>query len=487
MPRSNSKILNRGIPALKRRDIMAILGAYIVPHPPVIIPEVGKGEELKIKNTITAYETVAREIAELDPDTIVIISSHIEMYMDYFHIVPGESATGNFSEFGAKEVKIDVQYDAEYRSALCRLCEECNVKAGTLGQRVKNLDHGSMVPLYFLKKVYGDRLPPIVRIGISGQMLHEHYRLGMIIKQAADRQQRKIVVIASGDLSHKLSDASPYGYACEGPEYDEKIMDIMKKCDFEELFSFGDEFCEAAGECGHRCFVMMTGTLDCLKVKSRQFSYEGPFGIGYGICTFGPLGEQADISQRSFYDIYTDKLKKEVQRIREGEDEYVRLARTALEAFVRTKGITKVPKDASEKLREQRSGAFVCIKKHGQLRGCIGTIEPVMGNVGEEIIMNAMSVAVRDSRFEPVEPDELEMLTYTVDVLTTPEPVTTITELDVKKYGVIVVSGDKRGVLLPDLDSITCVEEQIRIAKMKAGITDREKYEILRFEIERHL
>lgn len=465
---------------------MAILGAYMVPHPPVIIPEIGKGEERKIDKTTKAYEVAAKEIAQLKPETIVIISSHIEMYTDYFHIAPGDGAEGAFSEFGAPEVKFDVKYDTELRDTLCRLCEECNIKAGTLGQRVKELDHGSMVPLYFLKKEYGDKLPQIVRIGISGQMLHEHYRFGMLVKQVAEKLHRKIVVIASGDLSHRLSEASPYGYMPEGPEYDNRIMDIMEKGDFEELFSFEDDFCERAGECGHRCFVVMAGVLDCIKVKTQNIFHEGPFGIGYGICGFIPVDEQTDCSERSFFDIYTEKLKAEVARIRENEDEYVRLARTALEAFVRTKAITKVPKDASPELREQRTGAFVCIKKQGHLRGCIGTIEPVMGNVGEEIIMNAMSVAVRDTRFEPVTADELDLLTYTVDVLTTPEPVNSADELDVKKYGIIVVSGDKRGVLLPDLDSVNTVEEQIRIAKMKAGIKDKEQFEIQRFKIVRH-
>ena len=465
---------------------MAILGTYMVPHPPVIIPEIGKGEERKIDKTTKAYETIAKDISQLKPDTIVIISSHIEMYTDYFHIAPGDGATGNFADYGASEVKFDVQYDTELREALCGLCEECNVKAGTLGQRIKGLEHGSMVPLYFLQKEYGEKLPKIVRIGISGQMLHEHYRLGMIIKQAAEKIGRKIVVIASGDLSHRLSEASPYGYMQEGPEYDGRIMDIMEKGDFEELFSFEDDFCEKAGECGHRCFVVMAGALDCIEINAKKLSYEGPFGIGYGVCGFVPVDEQVDCVQRSFYDIYAEKLKTEVARIRENEDEYVALARTALEAFVRTKAITKVPQGASPELREQRTGAFVCIKKQGHLRGCIGTIEPVMGNVGEEIIMNAMSVAVRDTRFEPVTADELDMLTYTVDVLTTPEPVSSIDELDVKKYGIIVKSGDKRGVLLPDLDSVNTVEEQIRIAKMKAGITDKEEFDIQRFEIVRH-
>ncbi|MBQ9765521.1 MAG: AmmeMemoRadiSam system protein A [Lachnospiraceae bacterium] len=465
---------------------MAILGAYVVPHPPVILPEVGKGRESEIRNTSLAYQKVAEEIKALAPDTVVVISSHMEMYSDYFHIAPGDTVKGSMKEFGTGEVSISIEYDTELRDALCTLCAECSVPAGTLGAQLKELDHGSLIPLYFLDKAYGEDMPKIIRIGVSGLMLHEHYRVGMLIRQAAEKADRKVVVLASGDLSHRLSEDGPYGYAEEGPIYDAKVMEALAKPDFEELFAFDEEELDKAGECGHRCFVMLSGIFDCIGAKADKLSYEGPFGVGYGIVRFEPLGEQRKAAERSFFDIYSERMSEEMANIRRNEDAYVSVARLALENFVKTNSITKLPKDAPDELREKRAGAFVCIKKQGKLRGCIGTIEPVMGNVGEEIIMNAMSVAVRDKRFAPVRVDELDYLTYSVDVMCEPEPVESIDELDVKRYGVIVTSEGKRGVLLPNLEGIDTVEEQLFHARQKAGIKDNEQILISKFEVERH-
>ena len=465
---------------------MSILSAYMVPHPPVILPGVGKGKEAELEKTAEAYKRAAEEIRSQNPDTVVIISSHIEMYSDYFHIVPGEEGRGDMADFGAPDICISVKYDTGLRDVLCALCDECSIKAGTLGQRNRGIDHGSLIPLYFLGQAYRTELPPVIRIGVSGLMLHEHYRLGMLIRQAACKAGRSIAVIASGDLSHRLSGEGSYGYAKEGPEYDRRIMETMSKGDFEELFSFEEDFCDKAGECGHRCFAVLAGVFDCISVTAEKLSYEAPFGVGYGICRFLPCSVQNTLTGKSFYDIYTERIKAEVTEHRGGEDAYVRLARTALEAFVLRNEITKVPEDAPDELRNMRAGAFVCIKKHGRLRGCIGTVSPVMGNVGEEIIMNAMSVAVRDSRFAPVTADELDYLTYTVDIIGETEPVSSLDELDVKKYGIIVTRGDRRGVLLPNLEGVDTVEEQVDIARRKAGIAEGDSMETARFKVVRH-
>lgn len=145
-----------------------------------------------------------------------------------------------------------------------------------------------------------------------------------------------------------------------------------------------------------------------------------------------------------------------------------------------------MPKELPEELREHRAGAFVSIKKSGQLRGCIGTIQAVQFCLAEEIIENAISASVRDPRFSPVEPEELEYLVISVDVLGEPEEISSPEELDPERYGVIVTKGRKRGLLLPNLEGIDTVEEQIAIAKQKAGIGEREEVELQRFEVVRH-
>ncbi|MEW6162442.1 MAG: AmmeMemoRadiSam system protein A [Nitrospirota bacterium] len=163
----------------------------------------------------------------------------------------------------------------------------------------------------------------------------------------------------------------------------------------------------------------------------------------------------------------------------------VELAKKAIEVYVREGRIIEPPEPLSPEMGE-RAGVFVCIKKHGQLRGCIGTFTPCYGCVAIETIRNAISTATHDPRFHPVHEDELEGLEYSVDILSPPQKVKDLGELDPKKYGVILVSGSRKGLLLPDLEGVDTVEEQLRITKMKAGILSQEEVEIYRFEVKRY-
>ena len=133
---------------------MSIVAAFMVPHPPMIVPEIGRGSEKQVEKTIRAYEKVADEIASLKPDTIIISSPHSVMYSNYFHISPGAGATGSFVDFGAPQVKFDVRYDEELANLLAAYAEAADFPAGTLGEKNPSLDHGTMVPLWFILKKY---------------------------------------------------------------------------------------------------------------------------------------------------------------------------------------------------------------------------------------------------------------------------------------------------------------------------------------------
>ncbi len=163
----------------------------------------------------------------------------------------------------------------------------------------------------------------------------------------------------------------------------------------------------------------------------------------------------------------------------------VELAKKSVETYVREGKVINPPEVLPPDLSE-KAGVFVCLKKHGHLRGCIGTFMPTSESVAKETISNAISAATRDPRFPPVEIDELQELEYTVDVLSAPEKVNDISELDPKKYGIIVVSGHRRGLLLPDIEGVDTIDEQIRIAKMKANILPDEDVEIYKFVVKRY-
>ncbi len=161
----------------------------------------------------------------------------------------------------------------------------------------------------------------------------------------------------------------------------------------------------------------------------------------------------------------------------------VKLARKAVESCVRD-GTTPEPEELTPEMREQ-AGVFVSLHKHGKLRGCIGTFEPTAKNVADEIVANAVSSATGDPRFNPVDESELDELEYSVDILSRPEPVADIGELDHKEYGVIVESGSRRGLLLPDLEGVDSAEEQIAICRLKAGIGPDEPVDLYRFRVTR--
>ncbi len=460
---------------------MPLVGAFIVPHPPLIVPEVGRGEEKKIGKTIQSYHEVAKRIAELKPDTIILTSPHSIMYSDYFHISPGKRAKGDFGNFRAKDVSFQVDYDEEFVRALEACAERDGIEAGTLGEKNPELDHGTMVPLYFINQY--DKDYKLVRIGLSGLSLPLHYRLGKCVEKTAAKLNRRIVFVASGDLSHKLKEEGPYGFAQEGVEFDRQIVEAMKEGDFLKFLEFNPDFCESAAECGLRSFIIMAGALSGKAVEANFLSYEGPFGVGYGVCEYKIVGEAKD---RNFDEVFTQKQRELARELQKHEDPYVHLARHSLETYVSTGKYAKLPEGLPEELLTCKAGVFVSLKKHGSLRGCIGTISPVTESIAKEILRNAVSAAVEDPRFAPVTEDELDELIYSVDVLSPAEAISSMDDLDVKRYGVIVTSGRKRGLLLPNLEGVDTVEQQISIARKKAGIYDNEKVSLERFEVVRH-
>ena len=436
---------------------MPVLAAYAAAHPPLIIPAVGRGRERDIQPTVDAYREVAARIAALAPETIVITSPHAAFWADWFHISPGAEACGSFAGFGAPEAAYRVAYDTELADEICAICEERGIAAGTAYERDAALDHATMIPVHFIEEELSDF--KVVRIGLAGLPAEEHRRFGHAIAEAAERLGRRIVFVASGDLSHKLLKDGPYGFAPEGPAFDERVTADFARGDLDDLFAIDPSFADAAAECGLRSFQIMAGALDGCSFRSELLSYEGPFGVGYGIAAFTPE-----------------------------EDALVRLARASLASYVRDGVRMDPPSWTAPELAGTRAGCFISLKLDGRLRGCIGTIAPTRASLAEEICANAVSAAAFDPRFPPVAPAELDSLSVSVDVLGEAEPVSGLDELDPARYGVIVSTAEgRRGLLLPDLEGVDTVEEQVAIAARKGGIElGFEPVMLERFEVVRH-
>ena len=459
---------------------MSILASFIVPHPPLIIPNIGKGSEKQVSKTISAYKEIAKQIASLNPETIIISSPHAPMYSDCFYISNSPTLTGNLANFGAPEISFTEEVDTKLVDEISSLAQKYHFPASKDIPSVP-LDHGTMIPLYFIR----EELPKclIVVIGLSTLPLITNYQMGTIIKEAVNNLNRNVVYIASGDLSHKLQEYGPYGFATEGPIYDKKIMDICRTSNFYELLNFKSSFLEKAAECGHRSFTIMAGCFDGQEIESNVLSHEDITGVGYGVCSFYPKETN---SNRQFLKKYLQEESLRLEKIKKSSDSYVNLAFESLKYYFDTKQKMSIPPNLPEEMLTNKAGVFVSLYKFDTLRGCIGTILPTTNTIAEEIINNSLSAALNDYRFPPLTKEELKWLNISVYILKEPEPISSLDMLDVHKYGIIVTHGLKRGVLLPDLDGVDTIKKQIAIAKEKASIKPNEDCKIERFEVIKH-
>lgn len=458
-----------------------ILKAYMVPHPPIIIPDIGKGEEKAVSATIKAYHEVGNQIKSLAPDVIILTTSHGPAYSDYIHISPGEKLKGSFKDFGAPHIALEFKSENKLVESILDNSRALGIDAGYEGAKDEDLDHGAMVPLYFITRYYTDFT--LIRISIAGFSREQLYNFGCCIQKAVAGYDKNVVFVGSGDLSHKLLKEGPYGFAAEGPVFDKYLVDAVRKGDIKRLIGIDEELCYRAGECGLRSFIILAGALNGLNIKTNILAYEGTFGVGYLTAELTIDGQ--DLS-RDLFSFFESKSNSEVEATRKGENSYVKLARESLEYYIKRGRVLDVSDHLPPEIITQSKGVFVSINKHGNLRGCIGTISAVHDSIAEEIINNAISAGTRDPRFNPVKESELKDLIYSVDVLEKAEPISSIDELDVKKYGVIVSCGYKRGLLLPNLEGIDTPAQQVEIALSKAGINKGESYKMERFEVVRH-
>ena len=469
---------------------MGIVYAGISPHPPIIIEKIGKEDTQKAKATIKGLKDFAEVLKGTNPDLIVFITPHGNIFRDTLSVLQEPSELkGSFSRFGHREILYSRNNNTIFIEYLAYLCNEISFPLLQVTSAVAKkygisteLDHGILVPLSYLDEANVN--VPIVAISIGFLPYEDMYEFGMLLNKAADAYGKRVVVVASGDLSHRLTPDAPAGYFPQGSEFDAAMVDFFNTGDVFKLYELDQDFIERAGECGLRPIYIMAGLFEGLEWKSNVFSYEGPFGVGYMVAAVEGNAGQDD--KRIYYKKltgYDDRGKENCE-----ESPYVVLARKRLELYVREGKIYDKPEGfEKDNMFSFPAGVFVSIKKNGVLRGCIGTIQPTQNNIADEIIHNAISAGTRDPRFEPVRSSELGHLVYSVDVLGKPEPVDSITDLNVRKYGVIVRKGYKTGLLLPDLEGVDSVEEQLDIAKRKAGIQPEDKsVEIERFEVRRY-
>lgn len=256
--------------------------ASICPHPPLLIPSIGRDSLSKVSSTVRAMNRLGDEIENSEIDTIVIISPHGPVQTSYMSIVKSDYLEGNFLQFGDNTF-MKFKGDIDLGMNIKKIADAKKIPVEMINSGIP-LDHGSMVPLYFLAK----RNPKIKIVPIAFSYLdyQKHFEFGKAIYKAIESEDKNIALVASGDLSHRLIPDAPAGYSPRGKEFDRLLIKLLKENKTGEILNLDSSLIEEAGECGLRSIIILLGTLSLLEYKFEKFSYEGPFGVGYLVGKF---------------------------------------------------------------------------------------------------------------------------------------------------------------------------------------------------------
>lgn len=467
--------------------------AALMPHPPILVPEVGRGRENEARETLKGLELMVESLRDRRPDALLVLSPHQPYAPGALFLNSAGRATGTLAPFGAPSVTIGLACSRELRRAAADRLSALGVRIREGSRPDLTSDQGTLVPLYFLRRAWGrdgenppESLPTTLLTSPIGLTPDEAFSLGERLALLDDGLRWGLV--ASGDLSHRLTPDAPAGYSPEGRVFDAAVLEALTSADAGPLLSLSPETLEAAGECGLRSVMTMLGLAGALRGAIQVFSYEGPFGVGY--CN--ALWEPSDTGASHGGVSHEGAAHGEATVGKAPEDPpCVRLARKTVTRLLEGRplpgsGTEAAPSELWSGLLMERRACFVSIKaRSGALRGCIGTLAPSQRSLDREIIANAVSAATRDPRFPPMTREELPDVLFSVDVLSDPEPVTDLADLDPREWGVIVSKSGRRGILLPDLEGVDTVEDQLAIAARKAGIADLRGISVERFRVDR--
>jgi MEMO1 family protein len=257
----------------------------ITPHPPIIIPAIGRGELSKARQTVDGMIKLSSLIKKATPELLIVITPHGQALREGPAVLTGDLLVGDFGQFGFPNIQIKFQTDQE----LIRLLEEETVaeplrpvlldEGNMLYQSGKTLDHGAMVPLYYLQEAGVNA--PGMHITFGFNPYRQLYQFGEALRRVIDRRGLTTVVIASGDLSHRLIPGAPAGYNPRGAEFDQLLVELLRDGRVDDILGFDPQLIEEAGECGLRSFIIALGMFNGESFQTEIISYEGPFGVGY--------------------------------------------------------------------------------------------------------------------------------------------------------------------------------------------------------------
>lgn len=450
------------------QSIPEVTCAVLLPHAPILVPGVGSSRQHQAAATVHAMEAVSRRVVQHRPEAVVLISPHSPRRRGAFGIWAGPRLTGSLEQFEAPEAGVDLPGDSALAQAIEREATARGITMWHIHDR--DLDHGTVVPLWHL--VHGGWEGPTVVLSLNYPGEGGLVELGGAIAAAANQTGRRIAVVASGDMSHCLAPGAPGGFNPQAQQFDHEFIRLLRRGAYRDVPRVDAELQELAGEDVVDSTVVALAAVDWNSTGHEVLSYEGPFGVGYGVAVlFDPKPTQDEaVSEKS---------------VRSAGDELLSVARQSLEtAFALREA--RPPRPAGGFLAAPRA-VFVTIRNRtGGLRGCVGTLSPRFPHVTDETWHLARSAAFEDTRFPPLEAGELSDVRLEVSVLHPLEAIESPAELDPERYGVVVSTDDgRRGTLLPGIASVDTAAEQLRIARLKARIDPDEPVRLERFTVEK--
>jgi AmmeMemoRadiSam system protein A len=437
-------------------------------HAPIVIPALGEDRAGACVRTTRAMAVAAARVTAHAPDVLVLISPHTPRRREGFGIATDAQLSGDFSRFGRSDLCVRAAGAPEAAQALRRSAHARGLK--TFAARGADLDHGALVPLYFM--IEAGYRGPVLLLSLPAPDSGTEPAIGRAIADAAAQLGQRWAVLASGDMSHRLREGAPAGYDPRAQRFDAAVRTLIESGALVQLAAIDPELRDLAAEDVVDSCVVAAAAVEFDATGCRLIDYEGPFGVGY---LEAILHEREPPGVDRAAGIPADDPAAAPPAALLG------IARAAIASHLHA--LPYQPRTLSPPWDEAR-GAFVTLRtREGVLRGCVGHIEPGFETLSDEIASCAVAAATRDSRFAPVARGELDDLRIELSLLSSPEPIADPAALDPARYGVVVASGARRGVLLPAIEGIASASEQLRIARAKAGIPLGEPASLARFEV----
>lgn len=439
---------------------MSIPCAALMCHAPIVIPALGGSRGQACSKTTTAMRKVAKEVLAHKPEVIVVISPHAPRAARSWAVVHDAEIAGTFSRFGRTDLGLTLEGAPHAAQALSRVAQEHGLSIEAA--RGDDLDHGALVPLMFLTEAGFSGRVLILSLPYPGTDQEE--RFGHIIAQAAASCGERWAIIASGDMSHRLTGDAPAGFHPRAKEFDLTFVKNLRQKDLRAATSVDPRLQALVAEDVVQSTRVAAAAVGYVASGLTVYSYEGPFGVGY--CEAMLFSERAQ------------------DRAADVDSPPPRLVDIAHDAIVHALAGThyQVPELAAP--WDAPHAVFVTLRSpDGELRGCIGRTEPVFRSLALEVADCAVAAATRDHRMPPVEKRELTRLGIEISVLEPPESIADASKLDPKRFGLVVSQGERRGVLLPEVEGVDTVDDQLRIAMRKGEISVDGPYRLERFRV----